>query len=173
VRVLTRPETTKPPQSPETAGSTTASPPLHGNKPGKSGYVLTREDQRKATEAAARARTRAAALRKSIQHHDLTVTVPVPLQRVVEGLRDSAAKGNAPAAAQLLAYLRAYPTAIGGKAEDVTLMSLEDMTDEQLALAEAIYDRHVQRAAASLRPKGTLLSLASRARRRRGLPGLT
>jgi len=93
---------------------------------------------------------RAAAARREkaarATERNASVLVPLELQDVIAGLRDKAKQGNAPAAAQLLAYLTRFPVQQGGEAEEWRDLAIEDMTPDQLAFAEAWALRQVNRA---------------------------
>jgi len=95
-----------------------------------------------AAKAAAARREKAA----RATERNASVLVPLELQDVIAGLRDKAKQGNAPAAAQLLAYLTRFPVQQGGEAEEWRDLAIEDMTPDQLAFAEAWALRQVNRA---------------------------
>jgi hypothetical protein len=72
------------------------------------------------------------------------VIVPLDLEAVIAGLRDKAKQGNAPAAAQLLAYLTRFPPVLDHAIQ--AGKPIEDMTPDQLAFAEAYATRRINRA---------------------------
>jgi hypothetical protein len=73
------------------------------------------------------------------------IIVPVELRAVIEGLRDAARKGSAPAARELREYMERFPLQRGGQ-EAAQAKRLEDMTPEELDFGETYLLHRVARA---------------------------
>jgi hypothetical protein len=93
------------------------------------GRRFNAETAREAGRKSAEKRRKQAEERASSHDPDLTVTVPAHLKQVLEGLRDAAKKGSAPAAREYRALLAAYPTS--RDIETLDVKQPEDMTPEE------------------------------------------